>query len=282
MKYLYFFFSVIFLKTALFSSGEKVFLHTNLEPFNAGMFSVFTYVTGVLYEYESNDYAGIHVDFEERGCYYTPEYGPNWWEYYCRPICLGTSEGAETKRYSGYDYAMFTRFVERDLSREQVHSLIEKYIHIRDEILEKVDEFIQNYFNDSYVIGVHYRGTDKGDDSPILSYSEVCKHIREHICSNSLEGSKIFLATDESQFFDYMRREFGELVIAYSTQYSEDGSPLHQNSPNPFLHGEEALIDSLLLSRTDLLIRTSSNLSLWSTYFNPQLPVIQLSRRYDQ
>ena len=43
---------------------------------------------------------------------------------------------------------------------------------------------------------------------------------------------------------------------------------------------ENALIDCILLSKTDLLIRTSSNFSLASTFFNPKLPVIELSKRH--
>ena len=49
------------------------------------MFSVFCYVAGILYEYDTNTYAGIRVDFENIGIYYDPEYGPNWWNYYCEP-----------------------------------------------------------------------------------------------------------------------------------------------------------------------------------------------------
>lgn len=282
MKYLYFLLSVVFFYTALFSSEKKVFLHANLEPFHAGMFSVFTYVIGVLHEYESKNYAGIHVDFEENGNYYSPEYGPNWWEYYCKPIDLGSRDNAHIKKFSSDEYANFTIFVENALSRSTVHDLITKYIHIREEILEKVDSYVQEFFNGTHIIGIHYRGTDKVEEAPPVPYGEVLKQIRKYMHEDSIEETKIFVATDEKKFLECMQEEFGDMVIVHSTIYSEDGRSIHEKPSNPYLQGEEALIDCLLLSKTDMLIRTSSNLSLWSTYFNLDLQVLELNRRYYQ
>ncbi len=79
-----------------------------------------------------------------------------------------------------------------------------------------------------------------------------------------------------------MRQKFGGAVITYSTCRSNDMAPLHLKLSNNYLHGEEAFIDCLLLSKGDVLIRTSSNLSLWSTYFNPIMPVIALNARYGE
>ncbi len=73
---------------------------------------------------------------------------------------------------------------------------------------------------------------------------------------------------------------YADRVITYSTQRSDDQTALHLKFSNNYLHGEEAIIDCLLLSRGSVLIRTSSNLSLWSSYFNPSIPVIELSQRY--
>jgi hypothetical protein len=40
--------------------------------------------------------------------------------------------------------------------------------------------------------------------------------------------------------------------------------------------GEDVLIDCLLLSRSDFLLRCQSNVGELATYFNPELPVIDL------
>lgn len=69
-------------------------------------------------------------------------------------------------------------------------------------------------------------------------------------------------------------------VIATDAERTEGEEGVHFSSQRPFTCGEEALMDALLLSRCNVLIRTSSNLSLWSTYFNPRLPEILLNQRF--
>jgi hypothetical protein len=44
--------------------------------------------------------------------------------------------------------------------------------------------------------------------------------------------------------------------------------------------GEGALIDCLLLSRCNTLIRTTSFLSAWASIFNPKLPIVLVNRPY--
>lgn len=56
--------------------------------------------------------------------------------------------------------------------------------------------------------------------------------------------------------------------------------PIHKSNVNPYESGKAAILDMILLSKTNLLLRTSSNLSLWSTYMSPDLPVIELNKRH--
>ena len=53
-------------------------------------------------------------------------------------------------------------------------------------------------------------------------------------------------------------------------QYRGDG--------NNFIKGEEALINCLLLSKCNMLIKNSSFLSAWSKVFEPTLPVVMIYR----
>jgi hypothetical protein len=43
---------------------------------------------------------------------------------------------------------------------------------------------------------------------------------------------------------------------------------------------EKAVMDVVVLSKSNRLIRTSSSLSLWSSYLNPGLPVLLLNERF--
>ena len=61
-----------------------------------------------------------------------------------------------------------------------------------------------------------------------------------------------------------------------------NNNPVHYFNPknvSPYKLGKEAVIDCLLLSKCNHLIRTSSCLSLVSEYFNPQLTDTLLNKR---
>jgi len=264
----------------LLRASQAPYLSVNLHPHPVGMFSVFSYVAGILHGYDTHHYSGIEVNFENFGLYYDPEHGPNWWEYYCEPIRLGNQDHAPIKHFDLADYETYAYFLQRHLNREQVYHLIQKYIKIQAPIQKKIDAFVLENFSGHHVISVHYRGTDKIIEAPHVPYHEALESINRYIRQTNLQDYKIFVASDELQFIEFLQKSFANAVITYSTQRSSDGKPLHLKRLNPYLHGEEALIDCILLSKGNVLIRTSSNLSLWSTYFNPSIQTIALSERY--
>jgi len=64
---------------------------------------------------------------------------------------------------------------------------------------------------------------------------------------------------------------------------STDGYPLHINSfLDHYKCGEDALIDCILLSKGNFLIKTNSNLSQWATFFNPKVPFKELNKSFYQ
>ena len=259
------------------------YLHVSLPPEAGGMFSVFSYIAGILFHYDKGEYAGLEVDFENYGFYYDPLYGSNWWEYYCEPIRLGNKENTSIFQLKNFrDYAAFFHFTEKKLSRESVFNIVQKYIKIKNNVKNKVDDFVLENFTGKYVISLHYRGTDKCIEVNPVPYDKIVEKVNNYIKENELKNYKIFVASDEQKFIDFMRNLFSDSLITYDAHRSLDGSPLHYQTTDKFQIGEEALIDCLLLSKGNVLIRTSSNLSLWSTYFNPFIQVIQLNYRGDE
>ena len=247
-----------------------------------GMFASANVVLGHIYLYEIGAYAGLSelaVDFGDSGLYFDPHYGPNWWNYYFEPIHLQISE--PQKSASQFKDASFAAIHARwQLKRQQASALVKKYIHIKPSILEKAAQFIAHHFQNFFVLGVHYRGTDKEKEAPRVPYEEAIAAVADHIPSDQLY--KIFVATDEAPFLHKMKKTFPGSVISYNAHRSNGLKPVHLSQPkSPYAIGEEALLDALILSHCDFLIRTSSNLSLWSTYFNPELPVKLLNRRYE-
>lgn len=261
-------------------SGE--FRLVDLKEFNRmGMFATAIQVLGQISIYETQDpvkIEGLLIDFATNGLYYDPEHGPNWWSYYFDPIRLGKWDGGSFSSMRKKDY--FQAFKKRrQLTRAQASKLVKKHIHVKKHILEKMEQFVVRHFDNVYVIGVHYRGTDKSrKEAPRVSYEKVFQSIADHLPQN--RPWRIFVATDEQQFLEEILKAFPERVIACDAHRSTTTTGIHFSCKNSYAVGEEALIDALLLSRCDLLIRTSSNLSLWSTYLNPELPTILLNHNY--
>jgi len=248
---------------------------------NAGMFSTFNDVLSALYCYEKGYYNFLEVDFKKGGVYYDPMVGPNWWNYYAQPISLGDAKKTKVKKVNGFQLPyMLPRRKICNYPRKKAHSLIQKYIHIKPHILEKIDQFTQLELDGLFVFGIHYRGTDKVSEAPRISYEEVLVPLEREI--RKLRGAdyKIFVATDEALFLEFILSKYPNVCYYEQVKRSYDNTPLHLGKQTPYKSGEEALIDCILLSKADVLIRTASSLSLWSTYFNPSQRVINLSYPY--
>jgi hypothetical protein len=142
-----------------------------------------------------------------------------------------------------------------------------------------VDSYVRDHFSEHFVIGVHYRGTDKWTDAGRVPYADVSAAIGR--VAESVAGSRyrIFVATDELAFLEYMTALYPGRLLYRPMFRSADGRPIDVvNKDGNYKRGEDAVMDCLLLSRCQYLVRTASNLSLCSTLFNPLLPELPLSR----
>lgn len=262
-----------------FSQNTKSVFYVLKSPLGEGLFNVLKMTLGSLKMFEEHPekVKGLKIDFGTDGLYYDANYGENWWEYYFEPVELGSSVGSKvvnvTEIGSGIPY-----YLEKHTSIERVNELLSKYVKVKEPILRKVQELKNTYFH-SYMIGVHYRGTDKNSEVRRVKYETVLKAIKNHVQSSHLKDFCLFIATDEQQFIDFMKKQFPNQIIYYEEAFRSwvGGEAIHLSKKyNPYKKGEDAMIDCLLLSQCDFLIRTTSNLSLCSTYFNPSLKVLLL------
>ena len=243
-----------------------------------GMFANFQMVLSLCQAYEYEVIQGGHLNFRKNGFYYDAQQGENWWEYYFEPLCFGKTDGATMSELNN----IHCEHIEFCNLRIDNFKIIQKYIRLKPHILLKLNTFDINNFSNHYIIGVHYRGTDKECEAARVSYEIIGLAIQQHIASLRDENWKIFIATDEMRFLDYLIALFpGKVCFNTEAIRSEGNRPLHASHPNPYQGGEDAVLDCLLLSKSNILMRTSSNLSLISSFFNPEIPVINLSERYD-
>ncbi|MCI5051622.1 MAG: Gfo/Idh/MocA family oxidoreductase [Simkaniaceae bacterium] len=253
--------------------AENSYLILDGRP-RVGVFGAFTEVLGLVKHYDSGLCRGVEVDFAEKGKYYDNDYGPNWWNYYCENIKIG--EKTQVIHFDHEPPGVTPWYTEKYTTRPQAHRLINKYIHFKPHLKQKVAKLQEELFENKYVIGVHYRGTDKilglSQQAPFVSYETVREEIEKKLATLEGRAVKIFIVTDEEEFIRYMRDFCGDKICYYPQEVLD-------HSTNEFEQGKDAIINCLLLSKTDYLIRMSSNLSLWSTYFNPNLEVKELSQR---
>lgn len=270
MAYLFYIFLLAF--SSLAADAYKLTLHVQ----SPGFFCVFNTVLGALDAYDRGDIQGLVVDFEDKGLYYDSTQGPNWWNYYFKPIALGWKEGEPLKLFPQYKKTIFALRGEFEIPLERAHYLIEKYVAIKPEILSKVDGIYREKFQGSYVLGIHYRGTDKRTEAPKVAFEEVWWKADDLLQEKS--GYKIFVATDDAKFFDFMKEKYPNAVFGLDAIRSTNGKPVHfAEKKENYRKGEEAVIDMLLLSKCQFLLKTASNLSHCSREFNPSIPTHQLN-----
>ena len=133
--------------------------------------------------------------------------------------------------------------------------------------MEKVDSFYDKYFNDN-VLAVHVRGTDKKLEYPhkALPLSAYINAISEYSQKNP--NCKIYVAADNNEAIGKIVKKFGKRrVIVYNAvrmnkYISRD--PICLTSATGPKHGEECLIEAVLLSRCKHLICTDSNVAAGS------------------
>ncbi|WKJ91883.1 nodulation protein NodZ [Methylomonas montana] len=213
--------------------------------------------------------------------------GNDWFKYYFTNLAL---------REHGYDADYHPKYVTRirkikdlhlpgwcyhELTLEHAAALFKQSIAIQPEIASEVDAFTTDHFANRKVLGVHYRGTDKVIEAPRVNWDFCEKTIRNYLADHS-DTDVIFVATDEGPFLRHIALKFPDVeVISHDDHFrSEGGEAIHTlgTGGDNYLKGRDALVNSLLLSKCNTVIRSSSFLSAWSSIFNPMLHVILLNR----
>jgi hypothetical protein len=250
-----------------------------------GFFSCYQVVVGFLDYCENTNPLGYRVKFE-KGLYFDSSVGNNWWEYYFEPINNGNYSEEHNKNICDSLKSQWAIDAISSISRNRACKIITKYIKLKSHIKQKIDNFKSINWNSSHIIGVHYRGTDKSSESIPCSYEHVKNVIKNYYIDNK---SKIFVATDENEFVHYLISIFGfKNVCFYDSIRSYNNSiPIHhipeknggenQVLNNRYKLGEDVVIDCYLLSMTDILLKTQSNVSSSACNINPNLQYIDMN-----
>lgn len=280
-------YKVIILYILAFSHSNLLHASTNpdkgsyliLNAAEVGFGATLSSVLSALDIYDQGGYAGIKIDLNS-GFYIDPNYGPNWWEYFFEPIEIGDKDAPQYV----FDEYEINDMINRGfpMSRDRAKELIDRYIHLKPEIEKEIGTILANNFNGHFVVGMHYRGTDKKLETPHIPYTTYLYHAKWWMKEISKkEKPLIFIATDDENFLKYMCSIYGKKVIYNEYVRSTDESPLHYGKDrykSNYQKGKEALIDCILLSKCNVLLYpAASAFSMLSLKFNPSLPGVPLS-----
>lgn len=276
----------------------------------AGMFSEFHHALGALAYAERRGAVGVRFDFRSE-LYVDAARGPNWWTYFFASDTASIRDAAPrgevhlTGRLAKYGrYGGFCDLVNGatpylypmtwGVPLGELHRLLTAYVHLRPDVQAEADAIVERVLDrERFIVGVHYRGTDSSDHrfgwvndcrTGRVGYELYADEVRRVLADGSkavgrrTASHQLVIASDEQEFVDFMEREFGRDRVTFieGAPRSRAGGPaIHfdrTSGVSNYEKGKSGLIDCLLLSRTDYLIKGRSNLSDASLVFNPSLP----------
>jgi hypothetical protein len=203
----------------------------------------------------------------------------NWFDDFFQYISDIPDHVIETLTFSDIngqsDYTM-TRLDDK-ISIDQAHALYKKYFRIKPTAVAEADAYAESKFA-GQVLGVHYRGTDKKYEAPLLQYDRMTNFIDRVIGEIGFEAGddfKIFVATDDSKFLDYLiNGRFKNNIIYFDCkELGVDGNAIHFSPGDNYRKGVEALSTMYLLSKCSWCVKTASQLSAWAKIINPSLKI---------
>jgi hypothetical protein len=256
---------------------EKVF-YVIKRTSHAGIFSYLSFILNHLLVAKENNFIPV-VDM----CNYVSPYNEkdkisnteNSWEYYFNQ----TSSSNIDEVYKSKNVI---------LSRDDYHVGMSYQIHLEDNfkqfkykeisIKEKYYKFLDNYFkkealNNLKIIGVHFRGTSyktsRGHIFP-ATIQQITKHLDNLLDKEHFD--KIFLCTEEERYLEYFKKKYSDKLLYLETHRSNknDAFKIYSRKNHRYLLGDEAIKETLILSKCSSLLYVRSNIINAANYFSDE------------
>lgn len=164
-------------------------------------------------------------------------------------------------------------------NRLLANKTIMEYIGIKQFVFDNVNsQWIKFFYPNDYVIGIHVRGTDKVWGGKKIVPNDYIPYIDK--ISSKHKSVKIFLATDDPDYIQPIVKKYGNIVKYTDAQRDKENIFLLNKGSN-YHKGLDVLTDSLLLSKCNFLIKSSSAVSEFAIYFNLNLHDNSINLQYD-
>jgi hypothetical protein len=241
--------------------------------------------------------ASVHVDWVLKGTEIGFRYGEPGDDIWARLFqTLGPCPPAITHRaVSRVDLAFWgtgrDHLIGRRLQKHRrvYHSTILKWLEITNkQVLAQVREIFAQFLDGRFCIGIHRRVGNAlvaglQSDGKVPSLETLIKAVEAILSILTKEGvadHAIFLATDDAEAVDGFKRAFGcRLIVRDNVQRTtSDAAEVHFRDWDrlSITDAEDVLVDTLLLSKCDVLVHASSSVSTVASIMNPALTLVRV------
>lgn len=198
----------------------------------------------------------------------------NPFEYYYEPLSNIKCEDAKKSKnvvvYSENSAIARKEFYKNDFKEDEVVKINKKYIKLKKNVADLIQNNIEQLLGDKKTLAVHIRGVEWGKikNHPMpIELEEYIKKIEEAIEKYKFE--QIFLATDSEKTIDYLSNKYGNKLIFYkdAIRTPKDSHTLAifdntiKREKNNYLLGLEVLRDMMTLASCQGIIAGTSNVS---------------------
>lgn len=242
--------------------------------FHPGFFSAIFTVVGFVQECEKEGWLGYLVDFEDKGNFYEPLMGTNWWSYYFEPI-YSQPPFLHDDRIITEDQKMQFGFQTLFENRVEVAQSIEKFIHVNENVQNIVDAAIDRLFAGARVIGLNYLRPERAFNNANVGYTHFFTAVDKLLTEERLLDARIFVSTDDEGFLQEVINHYGARVVYRNIpRYVDNSKPFYNSSTPNYDRGLDEIVECLLLAECEAIVRTNSHISTAASFFNPTLKFI--------
>jgi hypothetical protein len=163
---------------------------------------------------------------------------------------------------------------------QQHYKIYKKKIKFKSYIIKKTNFFVNKYFNNQKVLGVHFRGTDMKTQErhPFpATTNQIINLINYEIRNNNY--NKIFLVTEENKYLRILKKIYKNKLCFTNSFRTNKNNIFEQNirRNHRFKIGQENIIDMLILSKTNKIICTNSHLPDACKFINKKIKLIEIN-----
>lgn len=302
---------------AAVSAPGQIVLRIAMNHGSAGFFAYMLYVINQLLFARRNSMTAV-VEFPEctinghdhyasggRNLYFDSKHGSNMWDYYFEPVGRIPKPTARvitlssrmlwrlhheskasvyayyygrhaSKRAEGYDDEWYKKM------RLRAHGVLSRHVRLKPHVQTALDEFWRRELAwRRPVLGLHIRGTDKlvSVGGAVVPPSSYIWHVDQYIGKHP--NATLFIATDSPESLSFFRRHYALRVVARPALRSNKNAFLDDTMTDRYAKGLDVLLDAMLLSRCDYLLKSSSAVGEFAIYFNPKLHANSRDLQFD-